>query len=92
MPHAHLYVPRVCRTPICTPYVCAAPLSRATDTCSGCNACAGDDPFWEAASLHYWQTGDLEQYEPEMVTTTETGRLRLTIDRVENRSQPFVSG
>ena len=24
----------------------------------------GDDPFFEAVDLHYWQTNDLEWYDP----------------------------
>lgn len=26
----------------------------------------GDDPYWEAADLHYWPTGDLEWYDPSV--------------------------
>lgn len=26
----------------------------------------GEDPFWEAADLHYWPTGDLEWYDPSV--------------------------
>jgi beta-glucanase (GH16 family) len=25
--------------------------------------------YWEAINLHYWQTGDLEWYDPSAVTT-----------------------
>lgn len=26
----------------------------------------GDDPYWEAVNLHYWPTGDLEWYDPQV--------------------------
>lgn len=30
----------------------------------------GDDPFWEAADMHYWSTGDLEWYQPGLGVRT----------------------
>ena len=26
----------------------------------------GDDPYWEAAELNYWPTGDIEWYDPQV--------------------------
>jgi beta-glucan synthesis-associated protein KRE6 len=43
----------------------------------------GDDPFWEAPDLHYWQTNDLEWYDPSQATTAG-GALRLTLEKVDN--------
>ncbi|KAJ7611992.1 glycoside hydrolase family 16 protein [Mycena polygramma] len=43
----------------------------------------GDDPYWEAANLHYWQTGDLEWYDPSAVTT-RNGSLELTLSHVDD--------
>ena len=31
----------------------------------------GDDPYWEAVDLHYWQTGNLEWYDPAAITTKD---------------------
>ncbi|KAH9808976.1 family 16 glycoside hydrolase [Melampsora americana] len=31
----------------------------------------GDDPFWEAVDLHYWQTTNFEWYDPDAVTTKD---------------------
>ncbi|KZP27994.1 glycoside hydrolase family 16 protein [Athelia psychrophila] len=45
----------------------------------------GDDPFWEAPNLHYWQTNDLEWYDPS-AATTKGGALRLTLSKVEDLS------
>lgn len=38
----------------------------------------GDDPFWEAVDLHYWQTTNFEWYDPDAVTTKD-GKLVITI-------------
>ncbi|KIM89908.1 glycoside hydrolase family 16 protein [Piloderma croceum F 1598] len=43
----------------------------------------GDDPYWEAPNLHYWQTNDLEWYDPSAATTKD-GALRLTLSKIEN--------
>ncbi|KAJ7114369.1 beta-glucan synthesis-associated [Mycena epipterygia] len=43
----------------------------------------GDDPYWEAANLHYWQTGDLEWYDPSAVTT-RNGSLEITLSKVDD--------
>ncbi|KAJ7852879.1 beta-glucan synthesis-associated protein-domain-containing protein [Mycena leptocephala] len=38
----------------------------------------GDDPYWEAVDLHYWQTGDLEWYDSSAVTI-KNGALEITL-------------
>ncbi|KAJ7871620.1 beta-glucan synthesis-associated protein-domain-containing protein [Mycena olivaceomarginata] len=43
----------------------------------------GDDPYWEAVSLHYWQTGDLDWYDPSTITT-KNGALEITLTKVDN--------
>jgi beta-glucanase (GH16 family) len=48
----------------------------------------GDDPFWEGSSLHYWQTGDLEWYEPGQLTT-KNGALEITLDHFDDISQNY---
>ncbi|KAG6879217.1 hypothetical protein C0992_004359 [Termitomyces sp. T32_za158] len=40
----------------------------------------GDDPYWEAVDLHYWQTNDLEWYDPSGATTKD-GYLQLKLER-----------
>ncbi|KAA1070914.1 hypothetical protein PGT21_003086 [Puccinia graminis f. sp. tritici] len=40
----------------------------------------GDDPFWEAVDLHYWQTTNFEWYDPDAVTT-KGGSLVIQIDQ-----------
>ncbi|KAJ7232473.1 beta-glucan synthesis-associated protein-domain-containing protein [Mycena haematopus] len=37
--------------------------------------------YWEAVNLHYWQTGDLEWYDPSAVTT-KNGALEITLSKV----------
>ncbi|KIK08000.1 glycoside hydrolase family 16 protein [Laccaria amethystina LaAM-08-1] len=51
----------------------------------------GEDPFWEAADLHYWPTGDLEWYDPSAVTTKD-GKLVITLREVQNHDLNFMSG
>ncbi|KAJ8592056.1 glycoside hydrolase family 16 protein [Rhizopogon salebrosus TDB-379] len=54
----------------------------------------GDDPYWEAPSLHYWGTNDLEWYDPDQVTT-KGGALRLSLSRVDpasNHNLTYRSG
>ncbi|KAJ7312598.1 beta-glucan synthesis-associated [Mycena albidolilacea] len=48
----------------------------------------GDDPYWEAANLHYWQTGDLEWYDPSAVTT-KNGALEITLSKVDDISNNY---
>ncbi|KAL7421019.1 hypothetical protein Q5752_003903 [Cryptotrichosporon argae] len=38
----------------------------------------GDDPYWEAVDLHYWQTNNLEWYDPKSLVT-EDGHLTITL-------------
>ncbi|KAJ7315025.1 beta-glucan synthesis-associated [Mycena albidolilacea] len=45
----------------------------------------GDDPYWEAADLHYWQTGNLEWYDPSAVYT-KGGALELNLSKVDDPS------
>lgn len=40
----------------------------------------GDDPFWQAEDLHYWQTNDDEWYDPSAVKT-EGGALHITLSK-----------
>jgi beta-glucan synthesis-associated protein KRE6 len=38
----------------------------------------GDDPFWEAQNMHYWQTGNLEWYDPDAISTNN-GNLEIVL-------------
>ncbi|KAJ7310042.1 beta-glucan synthesis-associated protein-domain-containing protein [Mycena albidolilacea] len=40
----------------------------------------GDDLYWEAANLHYWQTGDLEWYN-SLTITTKNGVLEIMLTK-----------
>ena len=67
----------------------------------------GDDAYWEAANLHYWQvrfplplprffltcsqTNDLEWYEPNQVITKD-GALQITLDKRSAHNLDYVSG
>ncbi|KAJ6572748.1 glycoside hydrolase family 16 protein [Mycena vulgaris] len=42
----------------------------------------GDDPYWEAVDLHYWQTNNLEWYEPSMITT-RGGALEINLTQAD---------
>ncbi|KAJ7059442.1 beta-glucan synthesis-associated protein-domain-containing protein [Mycena amicta] len=44
---------------------------------------AGDDPYWEAVDLHYWATGNMEWYDPSVVTT-RAGALEINLSFVED--------
>ncbi|KAK7058129.1 GH16 domain-containing protein [Favolaschia claudopus] len=46
----------------------------------------GDDPYWEAVDLHYWQTGNLEWYDPAAIST-RNGALELNLTKVDDPSQ-----
>lgn len=48
----------------------------------------GDDPYWEAVDLHYWQTGNLEWYDPEAVTTKD-GALQITLSQKETHNLTY---
>ncbi|KAJ7124630.1 beta-glucan synthesis-associated protein [Mycena crocata] len=43
----------------------------------------GDDPYWEAVDLHYWQTNNLEWYDPSAITT-RGGALEINLTRVDD--------
>ncbi|WVR08937.1 hypothetical protein IAU60_005996 [Kwoniella sp. DSM 27419] len=51
----------------------------------------GDDPYWEAVDLHYWQTGNLEWYDPTRVTT-KGGSLEITIDKAPGHDLNYTGG
>ncbi|KIM66344.1 glycoside hydrolase family 16 protein [Scleroderma citrinum Foug A] len=51
----------------------------------------GDDPYWEAANLHYWQTNDLEWYYPGSVTT-KNGALEITMAERTMNNLNYTSG
>ncbi|KAF6757534.1 beta-glucan synthesis-associated protein [Ephemerocybe angulata] len=51
----------------------------------------GDDPFWEAVDLYYWQTDDWEWYDPRQITT-ENGALVITMEQRINHDLNFMSG
>lgn len=51
----------------------------------------GDDPYWEAVDLHYWQTNNLEWYSPEQVTT-KNGKLVVTLDNIETNGLAYRGG
>lgn len=51
----------------------------------------GDDPYWEAADLHYWGTNNLEWYDPAAITTKD-GALQITLERKETHGLHFQGG
>ncbi|KAI8990543.1 glycoside hydrolase family 16 protein [Trametes punicea] len=51
----------------------------------------GDDPYWEAVDLHYWQTNNLEWYDPEAITT-RNGSLEITLSNKPNHNLNFTGG
>ncbi|KAJ6509382.1 beta-glucan synthesis-associated protein [Mycena vitilis] len=51
----------------------------------------GDDPYWEAVDLHYWQTNNLEWYDPA-AATTKNGALQITLSQVENHGLNYQGG
>ncbi|KAM6498438.1 beta-glucan synthesis-associated protein [Amanita muscaria] len=51
----------------------------------------GDDPYWEAADLHYWATGNLEWYDPEAITT-KNGSLEVTLSNKQNHGLNYTGG
>ncbi|KAK0226391.1 glycoside hydrolase family 16 protein [Armillaria fumosa] len=48
----------------------------------------GDDPFWEAVDLHYWETNNIEWYDPAAVTTIN-GSLALTLSAKETHGLDY---
>ncbi|KAF7784634.1 hypothetical protein Agabi119p4_799 [Agaricus bisporus var. burnettii] len=51
----------------------------------------GDDPYWEAVDLHYWQTNNLEWYDPEAITT-KNGSLQISLSRKQTHGLNFQGG
>lgn len=55
----------------------------------------GDDPFWTAADMHYYATGDLEYYDPSRITTKD-GHLVIEMIKVDdpesNHGFDYASG
>lgn len=51
----------------------------------------GDDPYWEAVDLHYWQTNNLEWYDPAAITT-KNGSLQITLSRKDTHGLDFQGG
>ncbi|KAJ7346342.1 beta-glucan synthesis-associated [Mycena albidolilacea] len=41
----------------------------------------GDDPYWEAVDLHYWQTGNSEWYDPAAIRTIG-GAMEINLTKV----------
>ncbi|KAI0778299.1 glycoside hydrolase family 16 protein [Trametes elegans] len=51
----------------------------------------GDDPYWEAVDLHYWQTGNLEWYDPEALVTSN-GSLVITLSKKRIHNLDYMGG
>ncbi|KDQ21152.1 glycoside hydrolase family 16 protein [Botryobasidium botryosum FD-172 SS1] len=51
----------------------------------------GDDPYWEAVDLHYWQTNNLEWYDPVAITTAG-GALKITLSKLRNHDLDYQGG
>ncbi|THH13791.1 hypothetical protein EW146_g6466 [Bondarzewia mesenterica] len=51
----------------------------------------GDDPYWEAVDLHYWETNNLEWYDPAAITT-KNGALTITLSQKETHDLNFQGG
>jgi len=51
----------------------------------------GDDPYWEAVDLHYWQTGNLEWYDPSAITT-RNGSLEITFSANPEHDLNYTGG
>lgn len=51
----------------------------------------GDDPYWEAADLHYWATNNMEWYDPAALTTKD-GALQVTLSRKDTHGLNFQGG
>ncbi|KZT06000.1 glycoside hydrolase family 16 protein [Laetiporus sulphureus 93-53] len=51
----------------------------------------GDDPYWEALDLHYWQTNNLEWLSPTAITTAN-GSLEITMSKKPQKGLNFTSG
>ena len=51
----------------------------------------GDDPYWEAVDLHYWQTNNMEWYDPAAITT-RNGSLEITLSQKETHELDYQGG
>ena len=51
----------------------------------------GDDPYWEAVDLHYWETNNMEWYDPEAITT-EGGNLVITLSQKQTHNLNYQGG
>ena len=51
----------------------------------------GDDPYWEAVDLHYWQTNNIEWYDPRAITT-RNGSLEITLARRPSHGLEYMGG
>ncbi|OBZ79711.1 Beta-glucan synthesis-associated protein SKN1 [Grifola frondosa] len=51
----------------------------------------GDDPYWEAVDLHYWETNNLEWYDPEAITT-RNGSLEIVLSQKETHNLTYQGG
>jgi beta-glucan synthesis-associated protein KRE6 len=51
----------------------------------------GDDPYWEAVDLHYWQTNNMEWYDPAAITT-RNGSLEITLSQKETHGMDYQGG
>jgi beta-glucanase (GH16 family) len=51
----------------------------------------GDDPYWEAVNLNYWETYDLEWYDPSAITTAN-GSLVITFEEKSTHNLSYQGG
>jgi hypothetical protein len=51
----------------------------------------GDDPYWEAADLHYWVTNNLEWYDPRSITTRD-GHMIITLSNEHSHNLNYTGG
>jgi len=51
----------------------------------------GDDPYWEAVDLHYWETNNLEWYDPAAIITSG-GNLVITLEQKETHNLNYQGG
>ena len=51
----------------------------------------GDDPYWEAVDLHYWQTNNMEWYDPAAITTAN-GSLKITLSKMQTHGLDYQGG
>ncbi|CCM05196.1 uncharacterized protein FIBRA_07405 [Fibroporia radiculosa] len=51
----------------------------------------GDDPYWEALNLHYWETNNLEWLDPTAITT-RNGSLEISMTNQPKNNLNYISG